>query len=55
MKIVIELIMEIGPWQLYGKKILPNEIACLRVGYQKSYPRKLVKAVCGRWNRLKIT
>ena len=49
----IELIVEESQWQANVNKIPRNKIINLRVDYQETGTRKLIRAAGGRWNREK--
>ncbi len=47
----VEIIVEKNPWDGNGRRIPGNKIMRLRVAYNETKMRSLVKAAGGRWNR----
>ncbi|MFQ6036794.1 MAG: hypothetical protein ACE5NM_13225 [Sedimentisphaerales bacterium] len=46
----VELAVEESPWHKSDQRIPMNKIVNVRIAYEESHFRKLVKAVGGKWN-----
>ncbi len=52
--ITVEIIVDESPWQKKVNRTPPNnKIVLIRVGYEESYLRNLVKSAGGKWNQKK--
>jgi len=49
----VELIVEEGAWVEKCQKIPRNKIMPIRVSYEETYMRRLVKSAGGKWNNSK--
>ena len=51
--VTVELIVVQRPWQSDEKRIPRNKRVSVRIGYEESYLRGVVKAAGGKWNPAK--
>jgi hypothetical protein len=51
--VTVELIVAQRPWQFNEKRIPRNTRVSVRIGYEESHLRRVVKAAGGKWNPAK--
>lgn len=51
----VEIIIEEDDWEINPLQVPANKIVRIRIGYQESYYRRLVKAAGGSWNSTEKT